>query len=359
MLNLRRAKEHHCGQLFLLETGIVQVGTSFSRRAEEQSDSLGANVPLIYRTWAHTLTVPPVLHSSWPRGTSVVLHLCTPSLLMATVKKKGAYGGKSRASRNDGPASQPPNLDQAGGSPPRPAINRILSDEDEGEVAEWIYRWLDHGFLLDNQKQVSAFARYFMKIANHPSKDVGVSDEFYEGLFRRIPSVKRRVQAARKACKSAKLKNEGREAKEERLAAFPAFLRGLQWDLHIPSQHHYVFGDTGFMTAINSEHQDLCIEASTRDEPEYRRMTSAIICACHDGRFLSPYMISKTTAVNQNRMVYNYLQPSHGPTQNSSWTGSNVFLRKRRNRRGFEVLTHQRVFCWLMGSGMGSPRRFS
>lgn len=242
---------------------------------------------------------------------------------MATVKKKGAYGGKSRTSRNDRPASQPPNLDEATGSASRPAINRILSDEDEGEVAEWIDRWLDHGFLLDNQKQVSAFARYFMKIANHPSKDVGVSDEFYDGLFRRVPSVKRRVQAARKACKSAKLKNEGREAKEERLARFPAFLRDLQWVLEIPSQHHYVFGDTGFMTAINSEHQDLCIEASTRDEPEYRRMTSAIVCACHDGRFLSPYLISKTTAVNQNRMVYKNVSTSFAA---KPWANAEFFL---------------------------------
>lgn len=65
VLNFRRVKEDHCGQPFLLETGIVQVGTSFSRRTEEQSDSLGAKVPLIYRTWAYTLTVSPVLYSSW------------------------------------------------------------------------------------------------------------------------------------------------------------------------------------------------------------------------------------------------------------------------------------------------------
>lgn len=242
---------------------------------------------------------------------------------MATAKKKGASGGKRSRSRNDRPTSQPPNLDEVSGSTPRAAINRILSDEDESEVVEWIDRWLNHGFLLDNQKQVSAFARYFMKISNHPSKDVGVSDEFYEGLFRRIPSVKWRVQAARKACKSAKLKNEGREVKAERLAEFPAFLRDLQWLLEIPSQHHYVFGDTGFMTAINSEHQDLCIEASTRDEPEYRRITSAIICACHDGRFLSPYMISKTTAVNQNRMVYRSVSTSFAARP---WANAEFFL---------------------------------
>jgi hypothetical protein len=204
----------------------------------------------------------------------------------------------------------------------RPGINRILSDEDEAEVAQWLDRWLDHGFPLENQKQVSAFARYFMRIANHP-KDVGVSDDFYESLFRRNRTIKNRVQAVRKAYKSAKLKNEGKEAKEETLSRFPAFFRGLQWDLKVQPKHLYVFGDTGFVTAISSEHQGLCIEASTRDDADYRKMTSAIICASYDNRFLPPYLISKTGTVNRCRLRYKNVSTSFAA---NPWANAEFFL---------------------------------
>ncbi|KAJ5369145.1 uncharacterized protein N7496_008905 [Penicillium cataractarum] len=239
---------------------------------------------------------------------------------MAKSKGKGASRREAQTHQDVSPAIRLSNLDDVG-SAKRP--NRILSDEDEATVAEWIVRWLDHGFPLENQKQVSAFARYFMHIVNHPNKDVGVANDFYENLFRRNRAIKDRVHAARKAYKSAKLKNEGREAKEERLARFPAFLNKLQWGLKIPSEHLYVFGDTGFVTAISSEHQGLCIEASTRDDGDYRKMTSAIICGSDNYRFLSPYLISKTSAVNQQRMVYRNVSTSFAA---KPWANAEFFL---------------------------------
>ncbi|KAJ5438017.1 uncharacterized protein N7458_009015 [Penicillium daleae] len=241
---------------------------------------------------------------------------------MAKAKDKSVSGSKSHPRRDVNPTVQSSSPDEAS-STTRARINRILSDEDETKVAEWIDRWLDHGFPLENQKQVSAFARYFMHIANHPNKDVGVSDDFYENLFRRNRNVKHRVHAARKAYNSAKLKNEGREAKEERLARFPAFLRDLQWVLDVPSKNLYAFGDTGFVTAISSEHQGLCIEASTRDDADYRRMTSAIVCASHDNRFLSPYLISKTSVVNQQRMWYKNVSTSFAA---KPWANAEFFM---------------------------------
>lgn len=247
-------------------------------------------------------------------------HWCLSSVVMAKSKGKSAFRREVHTDQDASPANRLSNLDDAG-SATRP--NRILSDEDEATVAEWIVRWLDHGFPLENQKQVSAFARYFMHIVNHPNKDVGVADEFYENLFRRNRAIKDRVHAARKAYKSAKLKNEGREAKEERLARFPAFLNKLQWGLKIPSEHLYVFGDTGFVTAISSEHQGLCIEASTRDDGNYRKMTSVIICGSDDYRFLSPYLISKTSAVNQQRMVYRDVSTSFAA---KPWANAEFFL---------------------------------
>lgn len=241
---------------------------------------------------------------------------------MARFKDKRASGSRGQLHRNFSPGVQPPSPEEPG-STKRPRINRILSDEDEAEVAQWLDRWLDHGFPLENQKKVSAFARYFMYLANHPNKDVGVGDEFYENLFRRNRTVKDRVQAARKAYKSAKLKNEGREAKEERLSKFPQFLRDLQWVLRVPSENFYVFGDTGFVTAISSEHQGLCIEASTRDDADYRRMTSAIVCANRENRFLSPYLISKTSAVNQEPKVYKNVSTSFAA---KPWANAEFFL---------------------------------
>lgn len=241
---------------------------------------------------------------------------------MARFMDKRASGSKRQTHRNFSLEVQPPSPEEPG-SVTRPRTNRILSDEDEAEVARWLDRWLDHGFPLENQKKVSAFARYFMHLANHPNKDVGVGDEFYENLFRRNRTVKDRVQAARKAYRSAKLKNEGREAKEERLSRFPQFLRDLQWVLQVPSEHFYVFGDTGFVTAISSEHQGLCIEASTRDDADYRRMTSAIVCASRENRFLSPYLISKTSTVNQERKVYKDVSTSFAA---KPWANAEFFL---------------------------------
>ncbi|CEJ61194.1 hypothetical protein PMG11_09732 [Penicillium brasilianum] len=241
---------------------------------------------------------------------------------MAKSMGKRASRKEAQTHQDVGPAIRLSNTDEAS-SATRPGINRILSDEDEATVAEWIVRWLDHGFPLENRKQVSAFARYFMHIVNHPNKDVGVSDEFYESLFRRNRAIKDRVHAAREAYKSAKLKKEDREAKEQRLSRFPAFLRDLQWGLEIPSAHLYVFGDTGFVTAISSEHQGLYIDASTRDDDDYRRMTSAIICASHDNRFLSPYLISKTSAVNQQPNMYKNVSTSFAA---KPWANAEFFL---------------------------------
>ncbi|KAJ5896979.1 uncharacterized protein N7473_006378 [Penicillium subrubescens] len=241
---------------------------------------------------------------------------------MARFKDKRAPGSKSQFHRNLSPEVQPPSP-EGPGSATRPRINRILSDEDEAEVAQWLNRWLDHGFPLENQKQVSAFVRYFMHITNHPNKDVGVGDEFYESLFKRNGTVKDRVYAARQACKSAKLKNEDKKAKEERLSRFPAFLRHRQQVLEVQFKHIYVFGDTGFVTAISSEHQGLCIEASTRDDGDHRRITSAVICASYDNRFLSPYLISKTGTVNRNRMVYKTVSTSFAV---KPWANTEFFL---------------------------------
>lgn len=241
---------------------------------------------------------------------------------MVKAKDKRDSGRKSQPHGNFSPEVRSPSPEEPG-SATRPRINRILSDEDEAEVAKWLDRWLDHDFPLENQKQVSAFVRYFMHITNHPNKDVGVSDDFYESLFKRNRTIKDRVRAARQACKSAKLKNEGKEAKEERLLRFPAFLRHQQRVLEVQSKHLYVFGDTGFVTAISSEHQGLSVEASTRDDGDYRRMTSAIICASCDNRFLSPYLISKTGTVNRNRMVYKNVSTSFAA---KPWANAEFFL---------------------------------
>ncbi|KAF3392854.1 hypothetical protein F1880_008765 [Penicillium rolfsii] len=228
---------------------------------------------------------------------------------MVRFEGRRAAGSRGQLHRDFSPEIQPPSPEKPSLAT-RSGIGRILSDEDEAKVAQWLDRWLAHGFPLENQKQVSAFARDFMKITNHPNWEVGVGDEFYENLFKRNRTIKDRVVAARKAYEREKSPKEGKEAKEERLSRFPAFLRHQQRVLKVQSEHLYVFGDTGFVTAINSEHQGLCIEASTRDEGNHRKMTSAVICASRDNRFLSPYLISKTSTVNQNRLVYKEVSTS-------------------------------------------------
>ena len=167
-------------------------------------------------------------------------------------------------------------------------------------VAEWVTRWLDHGFYLENQKKISAFVRHYMHMINHPNKDVGVSDSFYGRLSPRSRELSNRVEQACKIWKEQiKLKNENKTAKEDRLAKFPALLRGLERTLDVSPDRVFVFGDTGFLTVMSLENQNLRVEASARNEGDHRRIASAIICASNDGQYLSPYLVSKTEAVNK------------------------------------------------------------
>ncbi|EPS29358.1 hypothetical protein PDE_04307 [Penicillium oxalicum 114-2] len=182
----------------------------------------------------------------------------------------------------------------------RSTNNRVLSDEDVIAVAEWVTRWLDHGFYLENQKKISAFVRHYMHMINHPNKDVGVSDSFYGRLSPRSRELSNRVEQACKIWKEQiKLKNENKTAKEDRLAKFPALLRGLERTLDVSPDRVFVFGDTGFLTVMSLENQNLRVEASARNEGDHRRIASAIICASNDGQYLSPYLVSKTEAVNK------------------------------------------------------------